>query len=84
MPLQKLSRAELMGDSRSAGANIDYVKFLRGLKPGEGGQTTVEEEGVSRQTIKARLKKAADESGKGIKFHRSDSNKVIFEVTDKV
>lgn len=83
MPLQKLTRNQLMGDQRSAGANIDYVKFLRPLKPGEGGQATVEEEGVSRQTIKARLKKAADELDKGIKFHRAPSNKVIFEITDR-
>jgi hypothetical protein len=82
MPLQKLTKAQLMGDQRSAGANIEYVRFLRGLKPGEGGETTVEEEGVSRQTIKARLNKAAGELGVGIKFHRSPANQVIFEITD--
>jgi len=83
MPLEKLTRAQLMGDKRSAGANVAYVKFLRGLDPGEGGRTTTEDQKVSRQTIKARLKKAADDLGMGIKFHRAPSNEVIFEVTSK-
>ncbi len=80
MALAKLTRQQLTGNHRPSTATNEYVKFIRNLKPGEGGRTTVEEEKVSRQTIKARLKKAADAAGVPIKFRRAPENEVIFEV----
>lgn len=79
MPLEKLSRNELKRE-RTASANPEYVAFLQSLKPGEGGRTTEAAEGVSRQTIKTRLKRAAQELGIGIRFKRSSADDVIFEV----
>jgi hypothetical protein len=79
MPLEKLSRQQLKQE-RSASANPEYVAFLSSLKPGEGGRTTEHEEGVSRQTIKTRLKRAAQELGVGIRFHRSSADDVVFEI----
>lgn len=82
MPLEKLTKAELAKQS-SVGANAEYVHFLQSLKPGEGGRTTVEAEGVSRQTIKSRLKKAADYLGVKIRFVRSDPDQVVFQLLSK-
>jgi hypothetical protein len=79
MPLEKLTRAQIQG-YHGAAANPEYVNFVRGLKPGEGGRATVDGEGVSRQTIKNRIKSAASELGVKVKFHRSEPNEVRFEV----
>ncbi|MFN2116039.1 MAG: hypothetical protein ACK2T6_10005 [Anaerolineae bacterium] len=79
MPLQKLTASQLVNKA-AAPANPEYVAFLRSLKPGEGGRTTVEAEGVGRQTIKTRLGKAADYAGVTIKFVRSPSDQVVFQV----
>jgi len=85
MPLQKLTADQLTGRprTRSRGATSEYVAFLRSLRVGQGGKAIVEGEGVSRQSIKGRLKKAAQEAGVTIKFHRSSPGEVVFEVTDK-
>lgn len=83
MALEKLTKQDLMGNHRPSGATNDYAKFLRNLKPGEGGRTTVAKEGVSRQTIKARIKKAAEVAGTSIKFRRAPVDTVIFEVIVK-
>lgn len=79
MPLEKLSQTQLRRQ-RGSGVNQEYVAFLRSLKPGEGGRTTVESEGVSRQTIKNRLKKAADFLDVRIRFLRSDPDEVVFQI----
>ena len=81
MPLEKLTRQQLVGTNhRTSSTSQEYARFIRNLKPGEGGRTTTIAEGVSRQTIKARLKKAAQESGISIKFHRCPPDEVKFEV----
>lgn len=80
MPLIKLSAAELSGLGARRSASPEYVRFLRGLSVGEGGQGTVASEGASRPTIKNRLNRAADEAGVQLKYHRSNAETVIFEV----
>lgn len=82
MSLEKLSRGQLT-EQRGGRVNEEYVAFLRTLKPGEGGRTTVAAEGVGRQTIKARLKKAAAYLGIDIKFVRSSADEVVFQVVDE-
>lgn len=81
MPLEKLSKTDI-ARYRSGGGYKEYVDFLSKLKAGEGGWATVDEEGVSRQTIKNRLKKSADALGVGIAFKRSPSDRVVFEITE--
>ena len=79
MAIKKLTAAQV--DARRSGsANEEYVEFLKKLKSGEGGETTIADEGVSRQTIKNRLNKAAAVADVKIKFIRSASDQVVFEV----
>ena len=80
MPLIKMSSAELSTIKGRRSASPEYVRFLRSLSVGEGGQGTVASEGASRPTIKNRLNRAAEESGVQIKYLRSDAQTVIFEV----
>ena len=80
MALIKLSATELSLGAPAKPASA-YAQFLAGLKAGEGGRTTTEAEGVSRQSIKARLTVAAADVGATIKFHRCPESEVIFEVT---
>lgn len=79
MAIKKLTAAQV--DARRTGtANEEYVEFLKKLKAGEGGEATVAHEGVSRQTIKNRLNKAAAVAGVKIKYFRSSPDQVVFEV----
>lgn len=78
MSLQKLSRNDLQG-RKGRGAKPEYVYFMKNLKPGEGGRAVVKEEGAGRQTVKNRLKAAADEAGIKIKFLQSPADQVVFE-----
>ena len=80
MPLVKLSAAELSSRSGRRSANGEYVQFLKGLVVGEGGEAIVATEGASRQTIKNRLQRAADESRVKLKFLRSGADSLVFEV----
>lgn len=81
MAFDKLSKAEIARYRTGGGGGYaEYVPFLQNLKPGEGGWTTVEQENVSRQTIKNRLNKSAEHLDIKIKFKRSEANKVVFEV----
>jgi hypothetical protein len=77
--MKKLTRDQLSG-AGDAGIYLPYRQFLAKLAVGEGGRTTVEDEGVSRQTIKARLTAAAEAADMKIKFHRTSGDEVIFEV----
>ena len=70
MSLQKLSRSDLQG-RKGRGAKPEYVFFMKNLKPGEGGRAIVKDEGAGRQTVKNRLKAAADEAGIKLKFLQS-------------
>lgn len=79
MALIRLSAAELLA-TPSAPVN-EYARFIAGLDVGEGGKAMVKAEGVSRQSVKTRLKAAATDVGAEIKFHRTASDEVIFEVT---
>lgn len=78
MSLQKLSRSDLQG-RKGRGAKPEYVYFMKNLKPGEGGRAIVKDEGAGRQTVKNRLKAAADEAGIKIKFLQSPVDQVVFE-----
>jgi len=78
----KLSAEQLSSGAPTKPASR-YAQFLARREVGEGGKTTVKAEGVSRQTIKNRLTRAAQETGTTIKFHRSPEDEVIFEVTGK-
>lgn len=79
---KKLTRTDL--DQRRATTSFpEYAEFVSSLKKGEGGLVNVEEAGVSRQTVKNRLKTSADASGVEIKFIRSPQEEVLFEVVGK-
>lgn len=75
--LVKLTREQLA-------ARPDYVMLLQSLAIGDGGMATTAEENTSKITIKNRLSTAADAAMVTIKFHRSDAQTVIFEVTARV
>lgn len=74
--ITKLSAAQLA-------ARPDYVLVLQGLAIGEGGMATTADEGASKITIKNRLNAAALAAGVSIKFHRSDDNRVVFELVGR-
>lgn len=86
MPLEKMSRAEMesLRGGGARGANQEYVRFLRSLKPGEGGKVSAKTEGVTRQSLKNRLNAASKESGVKIKYLRnrrgSDRDVLVFEL----
>jgi len=83
MPFEKLSKAELAG-AGAAGRRVvpaEYVAFIRGLRPGEGGRAVLADEGVaSKVTMKARLEAAAQTAGVSLRFLRSPAGEVKFEV----
>lgn len=84
MPLEKLTAEQLAGGRpRRRGGNREYVAFLRSLRLGQGGRATVEAEGITRQGIKLRLKRAAEEAGVTIEFLRSPASEVRFQVVTK-
>jgi len=78
---RKLTRAELER-YRVTSSYPEYAEFVSGLKPGEGGAVSVAEAKVGRQTIKNRLKTAAEANGTKIKFVRTKgtSDSIVFEV----
>jgi hypothetical protein len=80
MPLEKLSREQLQNTGTRSTADPAYVKFLKDLKAGEGGRTDMKNETVTRQTVKNRLQRAADEMGMEVKFLRSSADEVRFKV----
>jgi hypothetical protein len=83
MPLEKLTAdafARMATQPSSFRANQEYVSFLSKLKSGEGGRVMVADEGVSRQQVKNRLKRAAAITGRKIRFIASDRTTVVFAV----
>jgi len=81
MPLEKLTADQLTGGRRRRRrGNREYIAFLRSLRIGQGGRATVEAEGITRQGIKLRLKRAAQEAGVTLKFLPSPANEVLFQV----
>jgi hypothetical protein len=79
---QKLNRQEL-DRFRTTASYPEYAEFLSDMRKGDGGRITVAEAGVGRQTIKNRLNSAAAALGMQIKFVRSRSDDVVFEVIGK-
>jgi hypothetical protein len=73
-----------MAAYRGSGGNAEYVSFLRGMKPGDGGKADLNKEKGTRQTVKNRLNRAAEMNGIKLKFPRSrDPDVVIFEVVSR-
>ena len=83
MPFEKLTAEQLNAASGTSTAYAEYVAFLRPLRVGQGGKTSVKDEGVSKQTVKNRMIKAAEAAGVKIKFRRSSAEEVIVEVAGR-
>lgn len=84
MPLQKYTAEQLNPSHGAKGRRRSpYALFVGGLRVGEGGRGLIAEEGVSRQQIKNRLKRAADDVGVMIKFLRSAPDEVVFRVVSR-
>ena len=82
MPIESLSKKDLEVTSSPGTWHQEYVGFLDSCRMGNGGRLEVANEGASRQTVKNRLKKASDATGKKIKFLRSPATQVIFQVVE--
>lgn len=81
MPFQKLTAADLSASTDGASrSRSPYTLFMGGLRVGEGGRTTVAEEGISRAQIKNRLKASAKDVGVKIAFLRTEPEEVVFKV----
>lgn len=86
MPLEKLSRVEIESLRGGGGREADpeYVRFMRTMKPGDVGRANLTTEGVTKQSMKNRLNKAAGSAGVKVKFLRSrrggDPNVLLFEL----
>jgi hypothetical protein len=80
--IHKLTRSEL-DHYRTTSSFPQYLDGLRDLRKRDGGKVLVAEAGVGRQTIKNRLNATALALGIKIKFVRSRSEEVVFEVVDK-
>jgi hypothetical protein len=76
MTFEKLSADEI------AAYGSEYVAFLKTLKPGEGARASVGKEGVTKITLKKRLRKAADIAGVSVKFIRSPKDAVVLQVME--
>lgn len=79
MQFTKLSRQDFEKAPKPKKEN-PALGFVKSLRVGEGGHITVAQAGVGRQTIKARVKNAAAELGRKVKFHRSPADEVKFEI----
>jgi hypothetical protein len=79
--IEKLSRAEL--DRFRATASYPEYEVIADMRKGEGGKVVVADAGVSRQTVKNRLKSTAKAYGIDIKFLRSKPELVVFEIAGK-
>lgn len=80
--IEKLTPADL-DRMRSTSRNPECVEFMQGLRVGQGGRVVVADEGVSRQSVKNRISKAATVAGVEIKYLRSKPDVVVFEVVSK-
>ena len=79
---QKLTQPQVSALRRATGrgAQAEYVAFLKDIPVGNGGKVLVAGANASRWAVKNRLKRAAGELGKEIKFLRSGEEAVVFEV----
>ncbi len=81
MAIQKLSAAEVEQHASGTGsAHPEYLFVISSARKCTGGRLVVNDEGVSRQTLKIRLKQAAKVAGRKIKFYRGPATEVVFEV----
>lgn len=84
MPMEKLTKKQLAEASTSAATGYaPYVKVMQDMRVGEGGRVDMSKEKVGRQTVKNRVKKSAEACHLEVKFRRSPSDLVIFEVTGR-
>ena len=79
VPIQKLSKKDF--ETPVAG-HPEYIEFLSSARVGEGGRLMVDEEGVSRQSVKNRLNIASKVTGKNLRFYRSAPSEVVFQVVE--
>ena len=80
MSIHVLSPSELSERRATAGVATEYVKALATIPAGSGGEVDIAEEGIGRESVKNRLKKAAAHANVQIKFVRSGKGQVVFEV----
>jgi hypothetical protein len=80
VPLEKLTASQLSKQPRGGRRRPEYSDFIGNLRSGEGGRATVDSEKATKQTIKNRLKKAANEAGVNIEFIRSSPKEVLFRI----
>lgn len=83
MAVKILNREEALKRSKRGGINEEYASSIR--KAGVGGiiGIDVKEEGVTRQTVKNRVKTTAEALGYAIKFWRSGPDDVVFEIVEE-
>jgi hypothetical protein len=79
--LEKLTASQLTKQPRGRRRKPEYAEFIRNLRSGEGGRASVETEKATKQTLKNRLKAAAEDAGVNIEFIRSSPREVLFRVT---
>lgn len=79
MAIHALTPDELKVSSPNASV-LDYAAFLTACAIGHGGKLYVEEEGVGRQTLKARLNQAATLAKVALRYPRAGKDVVVFEV----
>ena len=82
MPIESLTKKDLEAKVPSNAVHQEYFEFLQSARVGSGGRLIVKAEGVGRQTVKNRLKKASALSGKNIKFLRCPTDQVVFQVVE--
>lgn len=80
--IERLTSAEL-DRMRGASRRPEYVEFLQGLRVGQGGRVVVGDAGVSRQSVKNRITKAATVAGVEIAYLRTKPDVVVFQVVAK-
>lgn len=67
------------GPSQRALIRGEYTGYLKTLKRGDWGELTLED-GENRNTVRARLHRAATHAGMKLEFKRSRGNTMHFEV----
>jgi hypothetical protein len=82
MPIIAMSKKELDEKPSTSRLHQEYVDFLSSARLGSGGKLIVAKEGTSRATVKNRMLRAAEATGKNIKFRRSPATEVVFQVVE--
>ncbi len=82
MPIEALTKKQLEERVPPSSLHPEYMAFMDSARLGSGGKLEVAKEGATRQTVKKRLKLAAQAAGKNIAFQRSPSDLVIFQIVE--